>query len=416
MRHFSACLAAAVLLAPVGRAQTPPNLIGLTSTNSWLIKQDQTAAGCPAARCVTGLPATPVTGQPAGGTACDANRHGVWITNGTELRFVDSNSCVDLCNPIQLAGLVGSIATGLAFHEPTDTLWIVDARSRFYRFQPLLTATGCILQGGLVCDASNVHPAGHQIAGLAVDDVTGNLYYTASNFTAAVPANFLVVAPQANPCAPVCRIPFQQCGANPLLAIRGAGYDPCRRVVWLTDGLQTAAYRVDLAQCVMQNIACCTLNLPTTDIYVGLCVRPSESTSVGASCTNPPCANCPNMRHTTSWAAIGGVLAFDLHDAPAPSQVVLALGFGPCQTPGVGLPFLCAPIRIFLGPPPPIFAGAFAVPGVGCGGQRTVRVRVPLDVALCGAPLSSQYIVGCVSGGNVGFGITNCVDTQISGS
>lgn len=416
MRHLLPCFAAALLLVPAGRAQTPPNLIGLTSSNSLLVKQDNTAANCPATRCQTAIPPTPVTGQPAGGTACDGNRHGVWITNGTELRLVDSNSCQDLCNPIQLGGSIASIATGLAFYEPADTLWIVDARSRFYRFQPVITAAGCQLQGGFVCDAINVHPAGHQIAGLAVDDVTGLLYYTASNFTTAIPNNILYVAPQTNPCAPVCRIPFQMCGNTGMVGIRGAGYDPCRRVTWLTDGSQTAGYRVDVANCVMQNFACCPLNLPSNDIYVGLCVRPSESTSVGVSCTSPPCANCPNMRHTTSWAAIGGVLSFDLQNAPAPSRAVLMLGFGPCQSPGIGLPFLCERIRIFFGPPAPIFAGAFGVPGVGCNGQLSIRVRVPLDVNLCGAPLSSQYVVGCVNATAGGFGITNCVNTQITGS
>jgi hypothetical protein len=404
---------AAALLTAVAAAQSPTNLIGLTNLNSLLVKQDPSSATCPSRQCTTLIPPT-LPGQPSGGTACDGRRHAVWITNGVELRLVDSNSCRDHCNPITLPGThTASLATGLAYYEPGDLLFVVDARNRFYRFNPITGATGCTLQGGFICDATPIVPVGDQIGGLAIDDVNGLLYYTSSNFLAPAGFSILYVAPMTNPCAPICRIQFRQCGNSILGPIQGAAYDACKRTVWVTDGKQTAGYQVNLANCTMQNIACCLLNLTSGDTYVGLCLRPSESQQVGQSCSGASCPNCPLMVHTTSWAAIGGVVSFDLQNAPAPSQAILALGFGPCQNPGLGLGFLCGPLRIFLGAPAPIFAGAFPVPGGGCNGQLSIRVGVPLNPALCGFVVSSQYIVGC-PGGVFQLGVTNCVDTAIT--
>ena len=411
-------IAAATLLAAVTTAQSPTNLIGLTHANSLLVKQDANTATCVARSCATLIPPTPITGQPAGGTATDGRRSAVWISNGTELRLVDANTCRDLCPaPILMPGVfTASIVTGLAYYDPADTLFVVDARSRFYRFQPVAGATGCTLQGGFVCDASGVHPPGDQIAGLAVDDVNGLLYYTSSSFNTALPNNILYVAPIGNPCNPICRIPIRACGNSLLGAIRGAAYDACKRTTWLTDGRQTAGYLVSNSACTVQNVACCPLLLPTNDIYVGLCLRPSESQPFGRSCVGAPCQPCPALRHTTTWAPIGGSVSFDLSGAPAPARALLGIGFGPCQSPGVGLPILCGPIHVFLGPPPAIFAGPFAVNGVGCNGTLGVRVPVPLNPSLCGFVISSQYILACQGGGALGFAVTNCVNTQISSS
>ena len=79
-------------------------------------------------------------------------------------------------------------------------------------------------------------PVGHDIAGVATDDVNDLVIWASSNFSGPNANNLIHIAPRANPCASVCTFQVPDCGGNRLGPIRGVAYDPCDRIIWVTDG------------------------------------------------------------------------------------------------------------------------------------------------------------------------------------
>src|SRR5262249_45584916 len=148
------------------------------------------------------------------------------------------------------------------------------------------------------CNAP-IGAAGQIIAGLASSDGQRLLYYSSSTFGAAAANNWIMVTRQSSPCQPICRLQMPSCPGVVLGPITGLAYDECTNVLWATDGANEVGVTITIGAtgCSIQQVACC--KVPGTERYVGLCIQPSQATSLGTSCTSTPCAACPTMAHAT---------------------------------------------------------------------------------------------------------------------
>jgi hypothetical protein len=106
---------------------------------------------------------------------------------------------------------------------------------------------------------------------------------------------------------------------------------------------------------------------------------------------------------------------FTVSDAPDNwTAMVLGVGFGPCTTPGVGIG-MCDTVKIDLTAPILLFFANSAPPGSGCSATRVVKTgTLPQQAALCGLEVSSQWVVECRSGAQIGTGVTGCHQFEIS--
>lgn len=402
-------LATAALLLPSAWAQAQ-TVIGLTNKTPLVVRQSitscRTAACKPVGHAKTPHPAS-------GGTAFDATRKGVWITSGSVISLVDPLGCRTMCRPTKLA--IGGEATGLAMYEPKKVLLVPTTADVIYTVSatcPPRVLTRCNLRG--------VIPAGWKVGGIAVDDARGLVFFTASNFgVVGTPMNVLYVAPIGSPCKPICKMQFRQCNNGVLRHVTGAAYDPCKRMLYVTDGFQTSEYSVaDPRRCQIRHVKCCPLKLVSGDSYIGLAVLPTLPRGVGKSCTQRPCTFCPTMRHEL----LGGLptlanssFSLDVVNAPRNALVYMFVGLGPCSS--LGFPFGCGRIHVSLTAPGPIPLGPISTgAGAGCTGSAKFTVPIPPNPALCGRTYSSQGFVLCKSAVGLGHGLTNCQTWTITGS
>lgn len=401
-------LLALALLPAAVQAQTAPELVGLVNgASARLVRQSPTT--CATRVCPTAMPG--IAARPNGGTAYDATRSAVWVSNGSVLEAVDPVACRVICAPHQLPSVTNSRITGLAINESEGVLVTTGTDNAIRQYRLECPVTRLLSR----CDASGAIPAGHTIGGIATDDVRDLVLYSSSDFSATAPANTLYVARRADPCNPLCRIAVPACGNNRLGAITGVAFDPCDLVVWATDGQHTVGLRLSgISPCSVQEIQCCTL--PGNTGYVGLALIPSRATSAGQSCTNLGCPTCPGMAHVTSGDPALGNSSFslDLVGAPRGSRAAIWIAGGACNAPGVSIAPFCGPILVPL-IPPPIVINLGTGPGIGCGGGFQVSVPIPLDRSLCGGTLSSQCF-GICSNPGLGTFVSNCLTWTVTGS
>ena len=397
------------LLSAAASAQTSPELIGLVNgANSPVVRQDPST--CQTRACPTQL--APATIRSAGGTAYDATRGAVWVSNGALLQAVDPVACRVLCPPRPLPGVAASRITGLAINEDQGVLVVTNTANVISQYElacPIATLKSR-------CDATSSLPLGHTIGGIATDDVRDLVIYSSSDFSGATnPGNTLYVARRGDPCARLCRVSVPSCGPARLGPITGVAFDSCDLVVWVTDGQRSVGLRLNgLSPCSVQEIQCCTL--PINARYSGLCIMPSRATSAGQSCTNLGCPTCPGMAHTTTGDPVLGNASFslDLVGAPRGSRGALWIAGGACNPPGILIRPFCGPILVQL-VPPPIIINIGTGPGLGCGGGFKVPIPIPLDRSLCGGTLSSQAFGICVNG-SPGTFVSNCLTWTVTGS
>ncbi len=404
-------LSTLALLATVG-AQTPQQLVGITDSSE-LLTQD--LATCSIRPCKTLQ--EPLISPATGGTAVDANKGWIWLSKGASLWAVEASGCRVVCKPHNLG--IGNI-TALAFYEPKDTLVIATDRHIIYtaatsdRSGPL-----CPVRLLTKCDASSLVPTStgtrNFIGGLAVDDAHAMVIYTVSDFAAGAQASTVYVAQLGSECRPICRFPLRACGNQLLGPLTGAAFDPCKSQLFVTDGGQVSnlIFPNTIRACQTHRFGkCCPVKLASGGRYVGLCLVPSQSTLTGRPCLGRPCPQCTTMKHTTSWAAIGSSVSFSLDSAPAQSRAWLMLGLGPCSSPGITHPLLCGPLYTV-----PLLTGIGPLPTNGglsqCDGHAGHSLSIPANPSLCGAILSSQFVVLCSQGG---LALSNCASTAISGS
>ncbi|MCC6672695.1 MAG: hypothetical protein IT458_16645 [Planctomycetes bacterium] len=388
-------------------SQTPQVLIGNTSAPSLLVRQS--LGTCNTQVCPLGLPAPALNFH--GGTAYEALRGNVWVSNGPLIQVVKPGTCAIFCPPFPAPG-PGPV-TGLA---------VLEKQRRIY-----MSHQGNVISWhALSCPVSPIGscpapvPAGSQIGGLALSDVKDLIFYSASVWAAGVPANNIVfVAPLQNPCTPICSFPVPLCGNNPMGPITGLAFDDCKFVLYATDGKQTVGLFVNVtaAGCNTQMVSCCP-NTSGTPL-IGLCLEAAHATSSGASCTANPCPACPTMTAGTIGDATlaNPAFAITLSGAPSGGTAYLVLNLGACSPPGLPIPPFCGPLLVPLGAPGPIVLGGFPLAGTPpCGGGATVGLPIPPNPALCGFNLAAQWLVLCPAGGLLGTGVTNCITIPISAS
>jgi hypothetical protein len=367
---------------------------------------------------------TPILGLPpipcAGGSAVDPIRQVVWDTDGPTLVSVSSlvtgSACRVQCMPMPVPGLpAGALATGLAFEEDgtaAGVLWSVDSA---FGLQRMTWPTRSCPGPGPRCNIAPFMPTpNHCAGGLAISEVHQTVFFSASDFTAVAPNNWVFGAPLANPCAPNCRLPIQGCGAVVLGPITGLAFDDCRSVLFITDGRVTLVARYTppgggLA-CSLQFLSCCTQQVGR---WYGLCVEPDHARNVGQSCTVAPCPNCAATMQLNAVgdASLGNSqFGYRLTGAPPGVPAFCLVNVGAC-TPGV--PILCGAFHVPLAPPP-VNLGAVATVGGACAAIAFHALPIPLSPNLCGIDLSAQDVILCVVAPMFGFGLSNAVCTTIS--
>lgn len=404
------------LVAPLA-AQSGVEVIGTTDITPLVLTQDQ--ATCRLQRClpnVIGPALTPF----AGGTAHDPIARATWITDGARLAKVDSrNQCRVVCPPQPVPNLGGNVvATGLAFNEQTRQLFICRSDNLITVYQ----VSGYGAAGGNGCQLTLVSrciapvPNGHVLTGIATDDVRGLVFYASMPATTpALTPPILFSAPQSAPCQTTCRYQVVDCAGNVLRAITGVGFDPCRSVVYTTDGSQVVGSRIDPVNCLINPVSCCA-SAVTAERFTGLCVLPEAEQSTGRSCTGGACATCTALQHVLGGDPVVGNAAFslDVINAPSNSSAYLTLNVGSCTTTGPTFGF-CGPL---LAGPSPLIIGPFATGGGGaiCGGSASFGLSIPSNVSLCGVGFATQYVGLCLTAVGPGTWVSNCLSWTITGS
>ncbi len=402
----------ALLVAGLVPAQTPAGLVGFGSlavgpTGVPLMKLNP--SDCSVSRCFT--PMNGHTDKRTGGTAYDATRGAVWVSNGTQLACVDATTCRVICAPHTPpdTGATAQI-TGLAVYEPKGLLLATTTANTLLAWQldcPIRTVVSR-------CSLANVIPNTHTVGGLAVDDLSGSVFYGASSWSSSVPANTVLVAPLANPCAPTCKFELKYCGRGILGPLTGLGFDACSSTLWGTDGSHAVGARFDPQQCAIQELRCCSMPAGT-DRWSGMCILPAGAYAMGKNCTNNGCGTCTGMTHGMAGDPTVGNPAFGLtiEGAPLGAQGWLLVGVGPTMPPCLQVPPFCGPVCVPL-VPTPWMLGPYAMQGTAiCGGARTVTLPVPLQASLCGAFLSSQWVGLCMTG-PFGTFVTHTLNWRIS--
>lgn len=373
-------------------------------------------AGCnelPLCGPLLGLPPTPW----AGGTAYNPLQRVVFDSDGSSLvgaaALTFGGPCQVTCAPITPPGITpGSLVTGLAFEEDgtsSGALWSLDSAGGL---QKLGWQTRSCPGPGPRCSIAGFMPTpNHRPGGLAISEAHGLIFFSASDFTGAVPANWIFAAPLANPCQPTCRMQVGNCHLT-LGPITGLAFDDCHGLLVMTDGTNTMNTTFVPAgggfPCTYLAPSCCP---PTLGRRYGLCIEAKHPSSAGASCLAAPCPSCPSMvLNAVGDAVIGNSnFAFRLDSAPPNVPTACLVGLGPCTA---GIPFACGQIHLPLAPPP-ISLATLVTSGGPCAGSVSFPLPVPLNVGLCGAPLSAQTLIVC-PGGPLGIGLTNAVCLVVS--
>jgi len=356
----------------------------------------------------------------AGGSAVDPIRQVVWDTDGVRLVSVPSPlngaTCTTVCGPIAVPGVPASaFASGLAFEEDTTgagALWCVDTAFGLQRFAwPTRSCPGV----GQRCSIAAFMPTpNHLPGGLAISELHGTIFYSASDFTGGAPNNWVFGAPLSNPCQPNCRLQIVGCAAVGLGPITGLAFDDCTSTMYLTDGRVTAAGVYSPpgtgVACQLRIVNCCVQQVGR---WYGLCVEPAHERKVGRSCTSTPCPACAATMQLDAVgdASLGNTqFGYRLTGAPPGVPAFCLINVGACTA---GIPLLCGLVHLPL-VPPPVNLGAMATVGGACAGVAFHGLPIPLSPNLCGIDLSAQDVILCPASLGFGFGLSNAVCTTIS--
>jgi hypothetical protein len=337
----------------------------------------------------------------------------IWDTDGVELIGVSATSsppCRIVCPAFPVPVVAGALATGLAFDEGRDALWMIDTGPNLSLLR--LTATSRCPAPASRCNLATVIPTTHQPGGLAFSERRQLLFYSSSSF-ATPGANIVYVAPVATPCEPSCRITVFSsfgCGGAPLGPITGLAYDDCADRLNLTDG-RVVVRATFVPACGVINLQCCPAALVAA--YYGLCLETDHPVAKGKPCQASACAPCPAMQLSAVGDPSLGNSQFGLRldNGPTGGLAFVLLDGGAC---GAGAAFLCGlyyPAAL----PPALILGPTVLGGAGaCGGNATQPLPIPMDPTLCGVNLCTQAITLCMPA--LGLGLTNAIDLRITDS
>jgi hypothetical protein len=195
-----------------------------------------------------------------------------------------------------------------------------------------------------------------------------------------------------------CPTPGQQAGRP-----TGMTYDSCSRILYIvTEPPAGSILPVVVTQpitpaalCGITRSCCPVPNLSSQP--TGLAIRPQQPGGCGAGCTPSTCSPaCTPAIGTIGQPTIGSPsFTITLSGAPSPGSAWLFLGFGPCTSLSLGL---CGPVCVFLGPPSPLIVPVVLAGPAGCFGSASVPFAIPFASALCGFPLSAQWVGTCGAG------------------
>ncbi len=353
----------------------------------------------------------------AGGTAYDPIHQVIWDTDGLRLIGILALAAVPCATPycpaVALPLPANALATGLAFDESRDAVWMIDSSPSLSLLR--ISATSRCPTLSARCDLTPVVPTTHATGSLAFSERRQLVLWSSSVFTGGAAANIVYVAAAANPCVVTCRITLfgtVGCGGAPLGPITGMAYDDCTDRIYVTDG--TAVLRATyLPPCGANGFQCCAAAAVAP--FYGLDLEPAHPTSVGGSCMMPPCAACLAVTLTTSGDPTIGNAAFALRiqNAPAGSFGMLAFHPGAC---GAGLPLFCGLYHPAALPPAVLFGPVALVGGGACTAAGAFPLPVPLAAGLCGQRFCTQGVILCIGAGLGVGGLTNAVDFVIGDS
>lgn len=407
-------VAAALAAATPMLAQSGSRIIGLTRTVPTVQSQD--IATCAVRRCMPANFPAPVA-PCAGGTAYDTRTRGTWITNGTQIAKVDSrDQCNYQCSPQPLpVSTANAYATGLAYDHRGNRLFVTDSANGI----TVIRIQNCMLVPVSRCVAPT--PPNTMLTGIAFDDVQNRVFWSAAVCGPNGIGGFVAVASAQNPCQPHCTVPIRATTAGTIMRpLQGVGYQACRDLVWVTDGITSVAGQIAATPigCTWTQALTCT-NPSLADPYVGLCIEPSTERNVGQPCASPGCAPCSPIHFMGNGDPVLGNTAFtiDGSNLPANTIAVTLLNLGPCNAAGLVIPPICGAIHV------PLTGTIVAINQltggtIGCTGTTSVNASIHPDPALCGLVLSSQIVGICVTPGTTAVGtyVSNCMSWRVSSS
>ncbi|MHC5062495.1 MAG: hypothetical protein ACYTG5_00815 [Planctomycetota bacterium] len=423
-----ALLSPLTILAP---AQAQARLVGLSDgntqvgTNNAEILHIDTGTCTLGPRCSLGDIMVAPT-KFAGGTAYDPENRAIWVSNGKLLARVSVEGCRVQCGPFAAPMgpiLPNTVVTGLAYRKSSRQLYMVDSARRL----TILQVDDCNLSLVERCTLNLNLPNNFFVSGLAVDELTGRILYSASDFTepSISPSEPVFIAEESAPCDPVWTVRLSDCSGLGILGpVTGLAYDPCANIIHATNGREIVSAQLIFTPdggCTLGAITCC-LPAPGAPRLVGLDLIPERDiSSLGHSCTNGVCPSCAVMTHSiASDPVIGNQgLRFRLNRAPDDSIAFLVINEGGCNLPGLPVPPICGPFLVDLLKTPPLLRGGFLTGNIGkneCDGSVDVPLPVPLNPSLCGQEFGSQFLVICLRGLTIGTGLSNCQEWVISGS
>lgn len=396
------------LLAATAIAQAPPHLVGLTRNAPLLRHQSHTPCAL-LAQCPVPMPAPAGLPPWAGGTAWDPTRSAAWVTNGLLVAKVDDN-CAMLCPPVPLPTLgPNAFFTGMELVEGINQLWLIDSLGFLHFYSntcPPMPLGQC--NTGLAPTA-----IGNVTSGLAVDELNGIVFIAFPVWPGG--PNRIVVSLLGAPCTPVSQFVLPACFAG-FGAVTGLACDWGNQILYATDGLNTVGmnYLWAAPNVLPGPITCCPAFV-AADPLVGLAIRPGRATTLGQPCANGSCPPCPQLHSLRNDPCLGNAaFTLGLDQAPANALTLLAVGVGPCVALAPSIPPLCGPLHTgpLLGTLGPNLTG-----GVGpCDGTTNFNLALPIAPGLAGQILSSQCVTICLSGGVLGFGMSNCLSWQLQGN
>ncbi|MHC4851849.1 MAG: hypothetical protein ACYTF5_07500 [Planctomycetota bacterium] len=369
-----------------------------------------------------------------GGTAYDAARNAVWVSDGRAIALQQvANGQVSCQFNATLSGTFGKnyFVSGLAHSNKRKQLIQMEMvvgttsnslRLRFYDTSacpPKLLNTTC----SFAIPTTNAPGVAH---GLAYDEARDLIFFTMSGsgfagWTSSV--NYISYSIAClGPVKPISfPVPlFSQCGgAN--TPVKAMTYNSCTRILYVTEGTVTLKMDIsNLAKPVNLNAStpCCKFNVKNK-VWNGLAIVPnSVIKSVGTSCLSSGCPSCSNMTlgFTGGDLALGNQdLAIQITGAPAGGTAGFYISLGNCVTPGLSLPGLCGAIHTPISAGQPLFIGNFSLSsGSGCTGIMKIPTPMPSDRSVCNTSICSQFLIRCPSGGGAG-GLTNAIEFRVGG-
>ncbi len=393
--------AVALLLAAAAtplQAQSPTNVLALSDSTPVLARI--TPGLCTQSTCAPAIPS--ILSSFSGGVAHDPGDRATWICDGTTLLKVDPrNACNVVCPAMPVPGLPAGVeVTGLAYDQLLRQLYISRSDNQLDVFQ----ASVCALTFLSTC-ALPV-PTNHIVSGLAVDEVTGRLFYASSPWNGPGGPTEINVSLQSNPCTPICppRVPVGSSGVVP--DITGLGYDACRQTLVYTDSIDVYDLQVTGLCGFTAGSSCPGV---TGELLTGLCILPSTEVTTGPSCFNGTAPNCPTMQHSLRGDPAIGNLTFslDLANFPGPSLALCLMDVGTsCNAANFGL---CQFV-----PSIPIWSSLTVHTAGGCTGFASLLVALPPNASLCGVILSSRWAGWMFPGGPADHFVSECQTWMIT--